>query len=342
MYEANQFVRGSPDKSAVADVGSLVDVKSIHVAQSTDKGYTDHITLWYVNQQGAAFYYRTTHADFANGRSCQILPRGSCNHISATLWELTEQGTLVQTLVSFNENKGQYDIWYQGLNTGSWDRHPMYTDTRTTNLEVEGYTARYQPITLGGKTFPNADVHFSLDSTALVYIHGQPKWVGVEGSWLKADLTGTIEIFIPTEQLDGHAVLIDKVRLENSDDEKDVYMEWDHLCSKPAAKLRDYQSINALRNAKTQLGDPVIPSDMSDDLLAQISDGMQMGFKVHDDIAGEAALARAAVTTPQEHAQLMRKRISFSSECWEDTKDLWNKIIDGGKWVWGQLENLGM
>lgn len=162
MYKSNEYVKRHPETAAVATISTLIDVKTIHVAQSTDEGYTDHITIWYVNQQGAAYYYRTTHTDFENGSSVQILPRGSCDHISATLWELSEQETLVQTLVSFNKNNGKYDIWHQGLNTGLWDRHPLYTDTRTTNMEVQGYTARFQPVTFLGDKFPNADVHSPL------------------------------------------------------------------------------------------------------------------------------------------------------------------------------------
>lgn len=106
MYKSHEYVRSHPETAAVVTISTLIDLKTIHVAQSTDEGYTDQITIWYVNQQGAAYYYRTTYADFENGSSVQILPRGSRDHISATLWELSEQETLVQTLVSFNANNG--------------------------------------------------------------------------------------------------------------------------------------------------------------------------------------------------------------------------------------------
>lgn len=174
----------------------------------------------------------------------------------------------------------------------------------------------------------------------MIYIHGKPEWVGMEGKWVQADATGTIEIFVPTDQLDGHAVLIDKVR-PKSGTEKPVYMDWEHLCDKPAAKLRNYQTTNQLQQAKTQSGKQVIPHTMESKLVSQIADGIKTGFDVYNDITANTSIATAKMPTPEEHALLMRKNVQFSSSCGEGLKDLGNKILDGLTWAWGEIKKMG-
>jgi len=67
-----------------------------------------------------------------------------------------------------------------------------------------------------------------------------------------------------------------------------------------------------------------------------------MGFKVYDDVADSASAARTAVTTPEEHALLMRKRVQFDSACAETLKHVDNQVLDGVEWTWGKIEQISM
>jgi hypothetical protein len=190
-----------------ATVPGPLDVTAIHVSQKDDQ-----LALWYTNDVEAAYYYNTTHKDFAHGEVIQFLPDHAGRTVSGMLWEHDEQQLLVQTLTTTNDD-GYFTVWQQTQATGYWDQHPFHVDAPAEATPTDGFVLRFQAQNPADPTVVRR-CQMSVTTADLLqcYCNGRSTAIGPVATWHDADDNGVLNIVIPSSKITCGKVQVTAIR----------------------------------------------------------------------------------------------------------------------------------
>jgi hypothetical protein len=254
-FDFHQYTSGSGVGTPIATGDSALGLKDIHVSPSQDS-----LTIWYTTIANGVHYYSAPMAALNTGQLIQLLDDGEGGQISTILVVKEAHGELlVNTLISADQN-GSLTLLQCGSDTGIWQPVPFFVPSASNNMEVPSFTLRFQAKSDDpNQPVENCQLHITASGSVEAFSNGDSATLDQEGRWYQADNFGVVSVIISTSDMASFTFQVDLFQAQGQ-----YATPVTSIVLNPNAKLNTklmaIKTGDDLLNAKTQTGEPLIPS----------------------------------------------------------------------------------
>ncbi|KZF24922.1 hypothetical protein L228DRAFT_58472 [Xylona heveae TC161] len=322
-FKAIECLRKNSAGTEISAEGVFASIQELYVAQSSSG-----VTVWAADIRQSVGYL-TASTDFMDvGSPMPVIPRQQGGMFS--VFKSATDG-YEQLLVS--DNAGALSLIRHDPVLGLWKAIPFYTPALEKVFDIRCYTTQITVFNAEGK--PQIDSQVLLKSSGYVdiLVNGLSVQANPSGVPLFTDQDGLLTLVVPTDGISSNSFTI-----ATKDDASDAEGA---LPIDPTAKVYDalskIQTGDDLKNAKTQLGQPLLQKELSDNDIDQAAKAIGVAISARDSLLVKNGLIK------KSKAAALHNNVRFGHNLEKlegSPRGIWDLPSSAWHWFCGLLDDI--